>query len=430
MTSKAFHLKVRGKSFVLTEASLASHPDSLLAKCLTAGTTGFQAHAQDDDGAFVFDRDPVLFEHVVLPMLRTGLLVLDEARIDPFAALQELDYFCLLETTGSPQTGLTSREAVVLCKLALDRLVHTFAPNQRSLQLLLFAEDMDMNMVDVAFDVGLFTTVLANMFRSLALTGYQMLVRWEMVETEVRFCSVTKSFRVVSSLELVHAYTHFDCLREVEWSVVCVQALALASYEQRTQWIFTTPNRYLYECREGAWDLMDVCPLRVHVRMCYDLLQKCTAVDIGVHRLPTEPWQGYLSYVLVLVASPKGTATLDFLKAARALSLQDLEAHVHQHSQYRFVTYPPTTRIFQGSCTTSLKNERFSTEEYDICAVVLRQSSGHHERLVTDDPTAHRRRLFGNLGTIAENAPTNTRVVDPSRVRRVCRMQLLTLSTQ
>lgn len=435
---RMLRLNVGGRDFIVLEEDLRTHPDSLLAKCLDPASP-FRPH-RSENGAFVFARDAQLFERVILPVLRTGYF--DGASVDPFVALQELDYFCLLNhhprRAPSPR-ALSPAEAGVLCRVMLARLMRTLPESRMGMQALFFAEEMCFDPLNPALNVGLFVTVLGPMFRSIALMEHQVFVQWSCFDAEVSYCNRSKSYRTASAHEPVHAFAAYELdpptpASTAQWEVAACTRLEDAGFDRVANWMFLTPNRYLCDCREGSVEVATAdgpCPLRVHLRMCYDLVQKCTLVDCTA--APTGPWTAYQSYLVVVVAGKRqddGGGGEGGGPPPDLATLHDVLEWLKRDSRWVEVTIPAMTRLFDGASACSAKNQRFVVDDYLVYAIVCRHPMCK-DRFVHEDPAAERKRLVGNLAPVVDGvvgaASFDMRVVNQSRIRRLCRMQLLAL---
>jgi hypothetical protein len=278
-------IRVGGQCFFLNDAILSASP--LLTRCCHATLTDDLMVTRDPDGICALDRDALLFQHVVLPVLRHGYYTRTD--VDPFLALAELSYFGL--ATPSPG-GLGVAEATVVCRLAIDRLLRTMH-TRTAASVCFFAEDVDSCPLSPRADLGLCTTLLAALFKSRALVDYGLALDWTLSETEVTASRDGRRFSVVATGEPILACVHFGVPPATErWAPVAEVCLEPIS----TPLPGLIRARRLTWCAQGVLAVDDM--IRVTVACAYDSVHKRLIVSART-TIPTH-WRTIASYGLFL----------------------------------------------------------------------------------------------------------------------------------
>lgn len=370
---------------------------SLLSKCMAS--PDLVPLAMDAEGFIIIQRDARLFESVILPFLHHGYF--DPTHIDPFEALQELDYYGLSASSLKEEPGFSLHQAQIACRIVVDRVVNTMA-EQPMINLLFFAEKVRFDPFETSFDVSLFSDMFAPLFLSRALTDYRLHLRYVMFEAEVHYCQATKCFRVTETCETVHAYVMFH---PVNQGTLHTSGFfhEVPAYELVTN----TPSRYLLDCREASF--RDEGDLRMNgrARVFYDQLQKCQVVDLSV---TAGVWDATGSYSLWVVAVPVALKDEWHPPETAEGVIEATEAD----ARFR----PIMRQGIRLSCTSTghgVKNKRFPASQYVLwfglyCCLVTSES------FVAADPS--RRAIRGS-----------SRVVTQNRTRRLCRLHVVALKT-
>ena len=151
--TRTIRISVSGREFELPCDVLEN---TTLSKMCEASGHNRLCTTPDENGVYHVERDPRLFEKVVIPYLYTGRLTkeaLDHA--NPFDVMRELDYFGLMEESPPRQGGISVGQAEVWCRMVVDRLISTMGPSPM-INLFFFQEEVRFHPLETSFDVSLF----------------------------------------------------------------------------------------------------------------------------------------------------------------------------------------------------------------------------------------------------------------------------------
>lgn len=373
-------LSVSGRIFSVPQSMLRG----TLRMC-TDDDTIFLRTKPDASGVYHVDRDPHTFETVILPFLRNGGVI--PAGTDAFMALRELDYYGLIERPDAAPRGLSIHHATTWCRMMIDRLVLTMGTRPLA-TMCFFCEDVRFHPLDTSIDLSLFVKTFGELFRSIALTEYQVLLQWDMSKTEVQYCSLAKNFRTTETSDLIYGYVHFRKLESTGTVVFSgyMQAGAPSDFVTCTY----TPIRHMVDCRTLGFDIGSCCPIKGRVRVWYDQLQKNTIADIELDH-DTEGWTGITSYSLQIYT---GDPAVPLFRSAM--------------------------RIYQHATAMGMKSRRYTDQE--LWMVISEDTAPPRETFVSTDPFTQRARI------LTSGRPGATRIITQTRTRHICRLQGVVLS--
>ncbi len=416
-------LIVGGKAFTLSANLLHTHPESMLAKCFSPNPLGEGLLMRPEhDGAYLFDRNANLFQHVVLPYLQNGCIQLSPD-INPFHALEELDYFGLLDQPSFVKRGITEAESTVLVRTFLGRLLCTMLPNIGG-TFLFFAESIVTDPLAVTVDVAFLLTVVPSLLKSMALTEHGLCLSWRVFDGEVESCSLNKTHRCVLYNEHILAYTLLSRFDGLEVTKPCSASTPFETYTLAGS-TGSTPLRYLHDAQRTELHLLTAdspTPLQITITLTYDSLHRHHSIELVAHK--TGPWNTYLPLYVCAVAVPIHDSTAVFERLA-GMHMQELLAHVHTQDRFHVIGPGQGMRVHDRAFYRGARGVRFPTDQYRYVALLF---EGHQmsDTLTANDP-ASRRPKYGSTGASSNQT---TRVVTASlgRTRRLCRMQVVAIN--
>ncbi|XP_038052325.1 BTB/POZ domain-containing protein kctd15-like [Patiria miniata] len=128
-------LDVGGCLYTTTRSTMIRYPDSMLGKIFISrqGTPSTDAHARDDDTAYVIDGDGPIFRHV-LNFLRRGRLILPEDFKEWDVLSTEADFYQLKELTDAVRELAARKDRLEIMEIAVCGNQFTFTGSRDTLE--------------------------------------------------------------------------------------------------------------------------------------------------------------------------------------------------------------------------------------------------------------------------------------------------------
>lgn len=268
-------VRVGSRVFHLLPETLASSP--LLSRCTTKSSLSIRV---GEDGVYEIDRDPDLFERIILPHLKHGYFDYP----DPLVALSELSYYGLADTC--PQ-GISLDEASVLCRIVIDRILLTMNQN-RALTLELFCDNVNFSPLDTEFNVAGVTGIFGRLLASRALTDYGMSLTWTVRDVHVLCEASSRTYRATDTDDYIYAYVSFSKPANDWYKIMSYPLVPVAEH----------PVRYSQHYRKTT---IVHDHLQVEVTVYYDSIQSKTMIQVEGKSLGS--YTSIRSYGVVIFAA-------------------------------------------------------------------------------------------------------------------------------